>query len=59
MSDMTTSTTVARGEAGVEDSAELTPGGRGFVITTLRSQPQAVVGLTVVVLFILVAIFAP
>jgi len=60
VSDMTTSTTVARGEAGVEGSeAELTPGRRGLVGATLRGQPQAIIGLAVVVLFVLVAIFAP
>ena len=56
---MTTSTTVARGEAGFEGSPEFTSGRRGFIVTTLRDQPQAIIGLMVVVMFILIAIFAP
>ena len=42
-----------------EGSPDLTPGRRGFISTTLRSQPQAIVGLMIVVVIILIAIFAP
>jgi peptide/nickel transport system permease protein len=38
---------------------ELTPGRRGFLATTLRGQPQAIIGLSIVILFILIAVFAP
>jgi peptide/nickel transport system permease protein len=59
MSDLTTTTAAVADEAGLEGSAELTPGRRGFIATTLRGQPQAIVGLLVVLAIILVAIFAP
>jgi peptide/nickel transport system permease protein len=58
MSHVTTSAELAHDDA-VEGSPDLTPGRRGFIATTLRSQPQAIVGLTVVVVIILIAIFAP
>jgi peptide/nickel transport system permease protein len=38
---------------------ELTPGRRGFLATTLRGQPQAIIGLSIVILFVLIAVFAP
>jgi peptide/nickel transport system permease protein len=38
---------------------ELAPGRRGFFATTLRGRPQAIIGLTIVVVFILIAVFAP
>ncbi len=59
MSHGSTSAEVARDEGAVEGSPDMTPGRRGFISTTLRSQPQAIVGLTVVVVIILIAIFAP
>ena len=58
MSHVTTSADLASDEA-VEGSPGLTPGRRGFIANTLRSQPQAIIGLTVVVVIILIAIFAP
>jgi peptide/nickel transport system permease protein len=59
VSDVTTTTAVTPDEVGVGGAPALTAGRRGFLATTLRGQPQAIIGLTVVVLFILVAIFAP
>jgi len=58
VSHVTTSADLASDEA-VEGSPGLTPGRRGFIANTLRSQPQAIIGLTVVVVIILIAIFAP
>ena len=49
MSHGSTSAEVARDEGAVEGSPDMTPGRRGFIATTLLSQPQAIVGLTVVV----------
>jgi peptide/nickel transport system permease protein len=40
-------------------SLERTPGRRGFLSTTLRGQPQAIIGLAIVILFVLIAVFAP
>ena len=59
MSHVSTSAEVARDESAVEGSPDMTPGRRGFIKTTLLSQPQAMVGLVVVVAIILMAIFAP
>jgi peptide/nickel transport system permease protein len=59
VTDVTATTGVAADDAAVEGSPELAPGRRGFLATTLRGQPQAIVGLTVLVLVILMAIFAP
>jgi peptide/nickel transport system permease protein len=49
----TEATAAARGDA------PLTPRRRNFISATFRSQPQAMVGLVIVVIFILIAIFAP
>jgi peptide/nickel transport system permease protein len=38
---------------------ERAPGRKGLFATTLRGQPQAIIGLVVVILFILIAVFAP
>ncbi len=60
MSHVTASSELAHDEGALDSSSpDLTPGRRGFLKTTLLGQPQAIVGLTVVVLFILIAIFAP
>jgi peptide/nickel transport system permease protein len=59
MSHVSTSAEVARDEGAVEGAPDMTPGRRGFIKSTLLGQPQAIVGLTVVVLIILMAIFAP
>jgi peptide/nickel transport system permease protein len=56
---VSTSAEVARDENAVEGAPDMTPGRRGFIVTTLRSQPQAIIGLVVVVVIILIAIFAP
>ena len=59
MSHVSTSAEVARDESAVEGSPDMTPGRRGFIKTTLLSQPQAIVGLVVVLAIILMAVFAP
>jgi peptide/nickel transport system ATP-binding protein len=58
VSDVTTTTAVAADD-GAAGAPDLTPGRRGFLATVLRGQPQAAIGLIVVVAFILIAIFAP
>ena len=50
---------IARDDNAAEAGIELTPSRRGFFRTTLAGQPQAIIGLVVVVLFVLIAIFAP
>jgi peptide/nickel transport system permease protein len=59
VSDVTTTTAVVSDDGAAGGSPELTPGRRGFLATVLRGQPQAVIGLIVVVAFILIAVFAP
>ena len=60
MSHVTASSELAHDEGALDASSpDLTPGRRGFLKTTLLGQPQAIVGLTVVVLFILIAILHP
>jgi peptide/nickel transport system permease protein len=50
---------LARDDNAAEAGIELTPNRRGFLRTTLAGQPQAIIGLAVVLLFVLIAIFAP
>jgi peptide/nickel transport system permease protein len=59
VSDVTTTTAAVPGGAGGDGAPELTAGRRGVIATTLLGQPQAMIGLLVVVLFILIAVFAP
>ncbi|HEY0389879.1 MAG TPA: ABC transporter permease [Gaiellales bacterium] len=50
---------LARDDNAAEAGIELTPSRRGFLRTTLAGQPQAIIGLAVVLLFVLIAVFAP
>jgi len=54
------STDLARDDdKSAESGIETTPDRRGFIRGVLLTQPQAIVGLVIVLLFVLVAIFAP
>jgi peptide/nickel transport system permease protein len=55
-----TTTDLARDDdKSAEAGIEATPDRRGFVRTTILGQKQALIGLIIVVLFVLIAIFAP
>jgi peptide/nickel transport system permease protein len=43
----------------LDEQEEIAPTRRGFVVRTLRERPAAVIGMTILVAFILIAILAP
>jgi len=60
VSHATTSTDLARDDdKSAEAGIETTPDRRGFVRTTILGQKQALIGLIIVLVFVLIAIFAP
>ena len=60
MSHATTSTDLARDDdKSAEAGIETTPDRRGFIRTTIIGQKQALAGVIIVVIFVLIAIFAP
>jgi peptide/nickel transport system permease protein len=60
VSHATTSTDLARDDdKSAEAGIETTPDRRGFVRSTILGQKQALIGLIIVLVFVLIAIFAP
>ena len=60
MREATTTTDLARDDdKSAEAGIETTPDRRGFIRTTIIGQKQALAGVIIVVIFVLIAIFAP